>query len=57
MAAVRALVMLLLVASATCFGFYALTGNLRARRIGLVTLGCTLAAALLFFAVMIIDRP
>ncbi|MEO8248137.1 MAG: hypothetical protein ABI589_02100 [Burkholderiales bacterium] len=56
MAFVRGLVFLLLFGSALCFGVYALTGDLRYRRAGMVALKWTLAAAFLFFAVLIALR-
>ncbi len=48
--------LLLLLASAVCFAFYAGTGQPRFKRFGLVTLKWTLAAGFLFFAVLILER-
>ena len=52
----RWIVMLLLIASAVSFALYAGTGQVRFRRFGLVTLKWTLAAAFVFFAVLILER-
>jgi len=49
-------VLLLLVASAVSFAFYAGTGQVRFKRFGLVILKWTVAAGLLFFAVLILQR-
>lgn len=49
-------VLLLLVASAVSFAFYAGTGQDRYKRFGLVILKWTVAAGLLFFAVLILQR-
>ena len=52
----RALILLALLASAGLFVAYALTGRVQLRRYGLVVLSGTLAAAFVFFAVLIIDQ-
>lgn len=52
----RFAVLLLLVAAAVCFAFYAGTGQARYRRWGLVILKWTLIAGFLFFAVLILER-
>ncbi len=56
MTLIRTLVFLLLASAAVSFAFYAVTGQIRYRRFGLVTLKWTLAAAFLFFAVLIAQR-
>jgi hypothetical protein len=48
--------LLLLLAAAVCFAFYAGTGQARFKRLGLVTLKWTLIAAFAFFAVLILER-
>ena len=48
--------LLLLLASAVCFAFYAGTGEPRFIRFGLILLKWTLAAGFLFFAVLILER-
>ena len=48
--------LMLLLAAAVCFAFYAGTGEIRYRRYGLVTLKWTLIAAFAFFAVLILER-
>lgn len=48
--------LLLLLASAVSFAFYAGTGHKRYRDIGLRILRWTVAAAFLFFAVLILER-
>jgi hypothetical protein len=48
--------LMLLLASAICFAFYAGTGQERFKHYGLVTLKWTLIAAFAFFAVLIFDR-
>ena len=53
---VRWLVLLLLLAAAVNFAFYAGTGNPRYKRLGVVILKWTLIAALGFFAVLVADR-
>lgn len=52
----RFAVLLLLLAAAVCFAFYAGTGQARYRRYGLVILKWTLIAGFLFFAVLILER-
>ncbi len=52
----RFAMLLLLVAAAVCFTFYAGTGQARFRRYGLVILKWTLIAGFLFFAVLILER-
>jgi hypothetical protein len=52
----RWVVLLLLVACAVCFAFYAGTGQVRFRDYGLRLLKWTLAAGFLFFAVLILER-
>ena len=52
----RWLVLLLLLAAAVCFAFYAGTGQPRFKRYGLVILQWTLIAAFAFFAVLILER-
>lgn len=49
-------VLLLLLAAAVCFAFYAGTGDVRFKRYGLVTLKWTLIAAFAFLAVLILER-
>jgi hypothetical protein len=49
-------VMLLLLAAGVCFAFYAVTGDPRYKRVGLVVLKWTLLAALGFFAVLFLER-
>jgi hypothetical protein len=56
MLVVRWAVLLLLLASAVSFAFYAGTGQKRFRDIGLRILKWTVAAAFLFFAVLILER-
>ena len=56
MAVFRAAMLLLLVAAAVSFVFYAVTGQLRFRRIGLRILKWTLAAGFVFFAVLILEQ-
>lgn len=53
---VRWVVLLLLLASAISFAFYAGTGQRRFRDIGLRVLKWTLAAGFVFFAVLIFER-
>jgi hypothetical protein len=52
----RWLILMLLIAAAVCFAFYAGTGQVRFRRWGLITLKWTLIAAFGFFAVLILQR-
>ena len=49
-------ILLLLLAAAVCFAFYAGTGDARFKRYGLITLKWTLIAAFAFFAVLILER-
>jgi hypothetical protein len=46
----------LLLACAVAFAFYAATGDLRYRRLGLVILKWTVLAGLGFFAVLFLER-
>ena len=48
--------LLLLLASAVCFAFYAGTGEQRFKRFGLTLLKWTLAAGFLFFAVLALEN-
>ena len=52
----RWLILLLLLAAAVCFAFYAGTGQQRFRQYGLLVLKWTLIAAFAFFAVLIFER-
>ncbi len=52
----RWLVLLLLLAAAVSFAFFAATGQPRYRRFGLLTLKWTVIAAGLFFAVLVLER-
>jgi hypothetical protein len=52
----RWVMLLLLLACAVSFAFYAGTGQKRFRDIGLRVLKWTLAAGFLFFAVLILER-
>ena len=56
MAVFRFLMLLLLVASAISFVLYAVTGQMRYRRIGLRVLIAALVAGFVFFAVLIVER-
>jgi hypothetical protein len=56
MALVRAVVLLLLVASAISFALFAATGQPKYKRFGLVVLKWTLAATLVFFVALTLDR-
>ncbi|MBC7437148.1 MAG: hypothetical protein H7332_13915 [Bdellovibrionales bacterium] len=49
-------IMFLLLAAAVLFAFYAGTGQVRFRRMGLIVLKWTLIAAFCFFAVLILER-
>ena len=53
---IRWAVLLLLLAAAVSFAFYAGTGQPRFKRFGLVTLKWTLIAAFGFFAVLILEN-
>ena len=52
----RWLLLALLLGSAVSFLFYALTGQERFKRYGLVTLKWTLIAGFIFFVVLIVER-
>ncbi len=52
----RTLVLMLLLVSVVLFALYAGTGEMRYRRFGLTVLKWTVAAGLLFFLGMIIER-
>jgi len=52
----RGLFLLLLLSAAASFLFYALTGQERFKRYGLVTLKWTLIAAFIFFIGLIVER-
>ena len=56
MAVFRALMLLMLVASAISFVLYAATGQMRFRLFGLRVLKWTLLAGFVFFAVLIAQR-
>lgn len=56
MAVVRGLVFLLLLVAAVCFALFAATGKPRYKRLGLAILKWTVAAALVFFGVLIVQR-
>ncbi len=56
MALFRALLLLMLLASAASFAIYAATGQVRYRVFGLRVLGAALAAGFVFFAVLIAQR-
>jgi hypothetical protein len=55
-AAFRVAIVLLLVASGVAFAFFAVTGEPRYKRLGLVILKWTLVAAAGFFAVLALQR-
>ena len=52
----RWLILLLLLAAAVCFSFFAGTGQPRFKRYGFVITKWTLIAAFVFFAVLILER-
>ena len=52
----RLAILIALVASGVLFAIYGITSERRFRRYGLITLGWTLFAALIFFGVLIADR-
>jgi hypothetical protein len=52
----RWLMLLLLLAAAVCFAFYAGTGQVRYRRWGGIVFKWTLIAAFAFFGVLILER-
>lgn len=53
---VRAFFLLLLLTSAVLFLFYAITGQARYKRYGLITLKWTLIAGFGFFSVLVLER-
>ena len=56
MLVLRWFILVPLIASVVCFMLFAVTGQAKFKRIGLVVLKWTLAAAFVFFAVLIFDR-
>lgn len=52
----RWLILLLLLGAVVSFSFYAATGQVRYRRIGLLTIKWTLIAAFGFFTVLVLER-
>jgi hypothetical protein len=56
MAFLRGLILLLLVGAAGAFAAFAWTGQARFKRYGLRILAGTLLGAVLFFAVLMVDR-
>jgi hypothetical protein len=56
MAVVRAIVLLLLVVSAVSFVFFAVTGQPKYKRFGLIVMKWTLVATLAFFLALTLDR-
>ena len=56
MLALRWLILVPLIGSVVCFMLFAVTGQAKFKRIGLLVLKWTLAAAFVFFAVLIFDR-
>ena len=54
MVLIRSVVLLLLVTAGILFAMYAATGQLRYKKLGLILLKWTLAAAFAFFAVLIV---
>ncbi len=56
MLALRWLILVPLIVSVVCFMLFAVTGQAKFKRIGLLVLKWTLAAAFVFFAVLIFDR-
>ena len=52
----RTAMLLLLLAAAICFAFYAGTGEVRYRRYGWIITKWTLVAAFVFFGVLILQR-
>jgi hypothetical protein len=52
----RGLLLLFLLGSAVAFLFYAITGQARYKRFGLITLTWTLIAGFGFFVVLIVER-
>jgi hypothetical protein len=53
---VRGLIYFLLLLACLCFALYAITGDIRYKRWGLVTLKWTVLAGLGFFGVLIFER-
>ncbi len=53
---VRWLALFLLIAAAVCFGFYAGTGQVFYKRLGLLILKWTVIAAAVFFVVVLFER-
>jgi hypothetical protein len=56
MLVLRWLILVPLIASVVCFMLFAVTGQAKFKRIGLVVLKWTLAAAFVFFGVLTFDR-
>jgi hypothetical protein len=56
MLVLRWFILVPLIASVVCFMLFAVTGQAKFKRIGLVVLKWTLAAAFVFFAILIFDR-
>ena len=56
MLVVRWVVLVLLLAAAICFALFAATGQPRYKRIGLAITKWTIVAALVFFAVLIVEN-
>ena len=56
MLVLRWILLVPLIAAVVCFLLFAVTGQARFKRVGLVLLKWTLAAAFVFFAVLIFDR-
>ena len=53
---VRVVLLLVLLAAAGCFALYAVSGQVRYRRYGLVLVRAVVIAGLLFFGVLIAQR-
>jgi hypothetical protein len=53
---VRGLIYFLLLTAGVCFALYAVTGDQRYKRWGLITLKWTVLAGLGFFGVLIVER-
>lgn len=56
MQALRWLILVPLIASVVCFMLFVVTGQAKFKRMGLVVLKWTLAAAFVFFGVLIFER-
>jgi NADH:ubiquinone oxidoreductase subunit 4 (subunit M) len=56
MLVLRWLILVPLIGAVVCFMLFAVTGQAKFKRIGLVVLKWTLAAAFVFFGVLIFDR-